>query len=102
MTVRVDDGPEGAVLRVRAAPGASRDRIVGCHGDALKIAVSAPPEKGRANDRLLAVLAAALGTTPRDLRVVGGATSRDKLVLISGWTADALRDRLGAMFRSDS
>jgi uncharacterized protein (TIGR00251 family) len=75
---------DGLILRLRVTPGASRERIVGRHGDALKIAVGAPPERGRANDRLLALLSAALGVAPAQLRLVAGAASRDKKVLVSG------------------
>ncbi len=101
MSVRIEAHADGAVIRVRAAPGASRERLVGVHGDALKIAVSAPPEKGKANARLLLVLAGALGVPARTLRLVAGETSRDKMVLVSGFTVTALRDRLGALLDSE-
>lgn len=72
----------GSQFKVRAAPGARSERIVGVHGDALKIAVQAPPERGRANARLLQVLAAALGVPVRSLSVSAGASARDKLVRV--------------------
>lgn len=86
----------GVLLKVRAAPGAKVEKLVGVHGDALKIAVQAPPERGRANERLLEVLAEALGLATRALRVVQGAASRDKTVLVAGLTAAELRQRLAA------
>ena len=88
---------DGLVVKVRAAPGASRERVVGLHADALKIAVQAPPEKGRANERIAAVLAAALGLPARDVELVSGPTSRDKRFLIRGHDRLDLEARLRAL-----
>ena len=81
-------------MKVRAVPGASRDRLVGILGDAVKVSVSAAPEKGKANKRILAVLAASLGLAGSDLQVVGGQTARDKRVLVLGLSTTELRNRL--------
>jgi len=86
--------PEGLTFKVRAQPGAARERIVGLHGDALKVAVTAAPEKGKANDRVRAVLAAALRIAPRDVVLLSGATARDKRFLVRGLSAAVLRSRL--------
>ena len=94
--LRLESRGDQVVLAVRVTPGAARERIVGVHGDALKVAVAAPPEKGRANDRLLAVLAQALGLPARSLTLLSGATSRDKRVGVRGVDAADLRARLEA------
>lgn len=86
--------PDGATLKVRVAPGASREAILGAHGDALKVLVREPPEKGRANEAVTRALAAAVGARPKDVEVVRGHASRDKVVLFRGLTEDELRDRL--------
>ena len=83
-------------LRLRVVPGATRSRVVGRHGDAWKVRVSAPPEGGRANDAVLAVLAAALDVTRRDLELVSGRSSRDKVVVLDGMTLDVAERRLAA------
>ena len=68
-------------LAVRAAPNASADAIMlPDGGDALRIRVTAPPEDGRANEAILALLAKALGQPRSSLTLLRGATSRDKLI----------------------
>ena len=85
----------GVELAVKVVPGASRDRVAGCLGDALKIQVAAPPEKGKANKAVEALLAKALGARTSEVTVVGGLTSPRKVVRITGATADAVRTALG-------
>ncbi|MCB9933447.1 MAG: DUF167 domain-containing protein [Planctomycetes bacterium] len=81
-------------LRLRVSPKSKRDRIAGEHGGALKLYVKDPPEKGRANEGVLRVLADALGIAPREIELVSGHTSQDKRVAISGIDEVTLRDRL--------
>ena len=69
-------------LRVRVAPGARRSEVVGRLGDAWKLRVRSAPERGRANDEVIDLLSGTLHLTRRDLRVVSGHTSRDKIVEI--------------------
>ena len=71
-------------LRLRVVPGARRSRVVGRLGDAWKLHVHAAPERGRANDDVVALLAQTLGLTRSDIRVVAGLTSRDKVVELAG------------------
>ena len=85
---------EGVLLKVRAAPGASRDRIAGLHGDALKIAVCAPPEKGKANEAITRVLARALGRRRSTVMVASGGTSRDKWILVEDIELETLIEKL--------
>ena len=70
------------LLRVHVQPGAGRTTIVGRHGDALKVKVGAPPSGGRANEALVALLAAALGVAPSTVTVESGASSRAKRVRV--------------------
>lgn len=96
--IDVGGAREGSTLKVRVAPGASREAIVGRHGDALKVAVREPPEKGRANKAVERLLAAALGVRPGDVAVVRGRASRDKVVLFRGLAEAELRARLEGLF----
>ncbi|HZR80515.1 MAG TPA: DUF167 domain-containing protein [Candidatus Binatia bacterium] len=89
-------------IRVRAAPGARRDAILGPHGDAIRIAVRAAPERGRANEALAVVLARALGIRASDVEIASGETSRDKTVVVRGVDAASARERLVAATASAS
>jgi len=84
-------------MRVRVAPGARHERIVGVHGDALKIAVRQPPERGRANKEVCRLIAAALGIPPRDVSVARGTTSKDKVLEFAGIDASTLRAQVAAL-----
>lgn len=82
--------PDGLEVRVLVQPGASRSRVVGVHGDALKVAVAAPPERGRANEAVVDVLARQCSVRPGDIRVVAGFASRRKRVhVVTGDPAGA-------------
>lgn len=66
---------------VRASPNAAADAILlPEEGGAMRVRVTAPPEDGRANEAILALLARALGQPRSSLELLRGATSRDKLI----------------------
>jgi uncharacterized protein YggU (UPF0235/DUF167 family) len=87
----------GTILPVRAQPGARRNAVLGERAGALRVAVSAPPEKGRANAAIQVVLAAALGCKTSQIDLVAGASARDKMFLVCGISPDELRRRLAAV-----
>lgn len=78
---------------MRVTPRAKRNGVVGMHGDALKVCVTAPPEDGRANDAVVEVLADWLGVKRRQIEIVSGATNRNKVVRVEGITAENIRSR---------
>ena len=92
---------DGACLvPVRAQPRASRTAIQGVHAGALKVQLQAPPVDGAANDALVAWLAReVLGLPPRDVRLIRGEASRDKLLAVSGRTAPEVLAALTAYAR---
>jgi uncharacterized protein (TIGR00251 family) len=83
--LRVDvDASGDVVVTVHVQPGARRDAVVGRHGDALKVRVTAPPVGGRANQAVLRLVAAALGVPTASVEVASGASSRRKRLRITG------------------
>lgn len=91
---------EGILLNVHAQPGARRSGLTGEHGGALRVAVNAPPDKGKANAAILAVLAVALGLKPSQIALIAGETSRRKRVLLAGLTAEDAARRIEAALAS--
>jgi uncharacterized protein len=83
-----------AIIAVRVQPQAAREAIVGWAAGALRVRVTAPPENGRANDAVAALLARALGVRASAVRVVRGARSRDKIVRVDGLTRLEVEARL--------
>jgi uncharacterized protein (TIGR00251 family) len=88
LTVRASDA--GVRFAVRVQPRASRSEIVGVHGDAMKVRLSAPPVDGAANEALVELIANVLGVGRRAVRIVSGETSRSKVVEVEGVTAAAV------------
>ncbi len=73
-----------SLLDVHVQPKASRDAICGLYGDALKVAIQAPPVEGKANAYLTRYLARVFGVARRDVEIHSGHTSRKKCVKIKG------------------
>ena len=92
--LNIRDVAGGCVIAVKVVPGASRDKIAGVLGDSLKIATSAPPEKGKANAAVAAILAKALGLDKRSVELLTGQTNPHKEFRIAGITSIQLRERL--------
>jgi len=76
---------------VWVVPGASRSEIIGLHDGAIRIRVAAPPEGGKANKAVIAMLAAATGAPAR---LLSGDASRRKRILLEGVTEQQARAAL--------
>ena len=102
MPIRLIEEDGGVRFGVKVVPGASRDRIVGPLGDALKIAVSKPPQGGAANAAVLALLASALEVPASAVQIVRGHGNPRKEIRISGLTSNQLAQKLGQLDQSRS
>ena len=81
-------------LAIKVVPGSSRSGIVGWLGDTLKVRVTAPPERGKANAAVEALLRSALGLSGDATRIVSGGSSPRKVVEIVGLSEQEARRRL--------
>lgn len=97
MTIKLSEKDGAIRFEVHAKPRAKKSRIVGPRGDALEVALAAPPVDGAANEELVRVLAGALGIPRRHVQLVRGETAQKKLVavaLTAGLDAAEVRSRL--------
>jgi uncharacterized protein YggU (UPF0235/DUF167 family) len=81
-------------LELRVVPGAMRPGVAGRHGASWKLRVAAAPEGGRANEAVVQLLAETLGVPRRNVAVVAGHTSRDKVVTVAGISRAEMDERL--------
>ena len=81
-------------ITLRVQPGAKRARVVGKVGDEWKIAVTAPPVDGKANEACVAFLAELCGAPKSAVSLVAGAASRRKIFEVEGMHADEIEMRL--------
>ncbi len=91
---RITESEDGVVFRVKVVPGSCKTQIAGKFDDMLKVRVSAPPEKGKANKCLTEYLAKILAVKKKDVRVVSGLTSPVKKIAVTGLTTEEAAKRL--------
>jgi uncharacterized protein (TIGR00251 family) len=84
----------GVLLPVKARPAGKRNAIEGEHGGALRVTVTAAPEKGKANEAIAELLSTALGVRSSSITLVRGATTSTKTFRIEGLGVDDLSSRL--------
>jgi uncharacterized protein (TIGR00251 family) len=80
-------------ISVKVVPRSSRNAVVGWIGESLKVCVTAPADRGKANAAVVETLARALDMSPQGVRIVAGPTSRRKLVELDGIDDRELRRR---------
>lgn len=74
--------PEYWVLEVKVIPRSKENGLAGFENGVLKVRVTDPPEKGKANDAVIALLAKELSLPKRDVTLISGSTSRKKKILL--------------------
>jgi uncharacterized protein len=82
--------PTDVRFAVRLTPRAATDRVDGVLDGVLRAHVTAPAVEGAANNALIKLIAEELGVTRSDVRIVAGATSRQKLIVVDRGDADAI------------
>jgi uncharacterized protein (TIGR00251 family) len=92
--IELAEHAQGTIITVHAQPGARRNAILGLRAGAVRVAVTAAPEKGKANAAIAAVLAESLGCRGSQVALISGESSRQKRFLISGIEPDELRQRI--------
>jgi uncharacterized protein len=100
--IDLEETHDGVIVPVRAHPKSRRNAIIGVHAGRLRIAVTDPPEKGKANKSIGEVLAEALEIAPSRVQLIAGATSAQKKFLVAGLSLGVVRDLLGASLASES
>lgn len=81
-------------VNVYVQPCASVDRIEGEHNAMLKVRLSAPPERGKANKALIKLISKTLGIPKSGVTLIKGRTTRIKQLEISGISAEDIEKRL--------
>lgn len=89
---------DGALLRLRVSPGSKRSSVNGLYGEtAVRLSVAAPPVDGKANAEVEKFVSKLLDVHKADVSVIGGASGRDKTVLVRGAQPEQVRARLDAL-----
>ena len=81
-------------ISLRVYPNASRNELVGFTNGVLRVKVSAPPSKGKANRELIAFLSRLLGVGKDSINIIKGHTTRNKVVVIDGLSQEEVMKRL--------
>jgi uncharacterized protein len=93
--IPIQDTAGGASFAVKVQPRARKSRITGEFGDAIKLALTAPPIEGRANDAWIEFPANLLKVPRSSITIASGASGRRKVIRVAGLSAEQVRNRLG-------
>ena len=92
--IPVRDTPSGAMFQVKVHPRAKKNAITGEVGDALKLALTAPPLEGRANQACIEFLAEVLNVPRSSVTIAAGESSRNKVIRVRGLSAAQVEAKL--------
>ena len=93
--IKLADSPAGTTFAVKVHPRAKKNALTGEVGDALKVALTAPPVDGKANEACIDFFAKLLKVPRSSVTIASGQTSRNKVIRVSGLTSQQVRERLG-------
>ena len=95
--IAIVEHAEGCILPVRVQPGARQAGVLGEQAGALRVAVNAPPQDGRANKALVNLLRGLLDLKRSQVDLLSGESSREKRLLVRGIGRTELEARLAAL-----
>jgi uncharacterized protein len=93
--ISIHESSDGTTFAVRIHPRAKKNAITGVLGDVLKVSLTAPPVEGRANQARIEFFAKLLKVPRSSVTIASGQTSRNKVIRVTGLTAQQVRERLG-------
>jgi len=93
--VAIQNSSNGVTFAVKVHPRAKKNAITGEVGDALKLALTAPPVDGKANEACIDFFAKLLKVPRSSVTIAAGQTSRNKVMRVAGLSAQQVHDRLG-------
>ncbi len=94
--IQVRDSSSGATFQIKVHPRAKKNAITGEVGDALKVALTAPPVEGRANEACVAFLAEVLNVPRSSVTIAAGESSRNKVICVRALSAAQVEEKLQA------
>ena len=98
--VPVTLGAQGVSFAVKVHPRARKNAITGTVGDALKLALTAPPVEGKANQAVIEFFADLFAIPRSSVTIASGETSRNKIVRIAGVSKSAAEQKLAEKLKS--
>ena len=93
--IEIRDTASGVTFAVKVHPRARKNAITGEVGDAVKVALTAPPVDGKANEACIEFFAKLLKVPRSSITIAAGQNSRNKVIRVAGVTAQYVRERLG-------
>ncbi|MFI5102477.1 MAG: DUF167 domain-containing protein [Terriglobales bacterium] len=92
--VAINNSSAGATFAVKVHPRTKKNALTGEVGDALKLALTAPPVDGKANQACIDFFAKLLKVPRSSVTIAAGQTSRNKVIHVAGLSAEEVRKRL--------
>ena len=93
--IAIRESAQGVTFAVKVHPRAKQNAVTGEVGEALKVALTAPPVKGRANQVCVEFFAKLLKVPRSSVSIAAGQSSRNKVIRVAGLSADEVQKRLG-------
>jgi hypothetical protein len=93
--IPIHENGRSSTFAVKVHPRAKKNAITGEVGDALKVALTAPPVEGKANEACIEFFAKLLKVPRSSVSIVAGLTTRNKVIRVAGLSAEQVRERLG-------